>query len=228
MRTHAGRVAEIQLEGSGGRSALLDCPAKAVPRPGQYLLALDEESLLGAPLFSAGATAAGFRAAPPVPLAWQPGTRLALRGPLGRGFRLPGDLRRLGLAAAGDTLARLLPLAEQALARDAAVTLFSDARLPPLPTSLEAYPLSALPEAYNWADFLALDLPLDSLAALPAILGLPPGARLPCPGQVLIAAPMPCAGLADCGVCALPAGRSWQLACQDGPVFEIKDVMRET
>jgi hypothetical protein len=225
MRTYTGRVVEIQLDQAGRTAAQVACPAQAVPSPGQYTFALDENNILGAPLFLGRRLDHGFLAAPPLPAGWAPGLPVTLRGPLGRGFHLPADLRRLALAAAGETAARLLPLAEVALERNVAVTLFTDAPLPALPLSLEAYPLGALPEARAWADFLALDLPLESLPELRERLGLPDGGALDCPGQALILAPMPCAGLADCGVCAVPAPRSWKLACKDGPVFDLTDLL---
>jgi hypothetical protein len=36
---------------------------------------------------------------------------------------------------------------------------------------------------------------------------------------------MPCAGLADCGVCAVELRRGWKLACKDGPVFDLRDIL---
>jgi hypothetical protein len=119
----------------------------------------------------------------------------------------------------------LLPLAEAALSRNAAVTLYSDLLLADLPTALEAYPLAALAEALTWADFLAADVALKDTAALRERLGLPPGSQSPCPGQVLVYAPMPCAGFAACGACAVLTQRGWKLACIDGPVFDLKEIM---
>jgi hypothetical protein len=241
MRTYSGRVAELQLDPAGQTAARIACPPGAVPAPGQYLLATDETSLLGIPLFNAGPALNGFLAAPPLPASWAPGTPLALRGPLGRGFRLPAGLRRLALIAAshgivghevagngvaGYGIARLLPLAIQALEGNAAVTLFAAGPLPDLPLSVEAYPLEAAAEAARWADFLAVEIPLEELPGLGTLLGLGPGERPSIPGQALIVAAMPCAGLADCGVCAvLTGGRSWKMACKDGPVFDLKDLL---
>jgi NAD(P)H-flavin reductase len=37
-------------------------------------------------------------------------------------------------------------------------------------------------------------------------------------------AAMPCSGLADCGVCAVPARRGYKLACKDGPVFDLDEL----
>ena len=104
------------------------------------------------------------------------------------------------------------------------MALFTDASLPWLPAALEVQPLQNIPEALAWADFLAIDIPLQSLAGLRHILGLGAGERLPCPGEVLIETPMPCGGLADCGACAVPGRRGWKLACKDGPVFDINEI----
>ncbi|HLE16439.1 MAG TPA: hypothetical protein VI776_16985 [Anaerolineales bacterium] len=224
MGSFTGRVAEVRTE-AGCAAATIACPGRAVPGPGQYAQASAATDVLGAALFYAGEWQGGFLAAPPLPTGWAPGTPLALRGPLGRGFRLPENLQRLALVAAGDCLARLLPLAAAALARGAAVTLFTDLPLPPLPASLEAYPLGTLKEALAWADFLAVDLPLDDLTGFDERLGLSPGERLPCPGQILLHAPMPCAGLSECGACAIRTRRGWKLACADGPVFDLREIM---
>jgi hypothetical protein len=227
MKSYAGRVVEVREE-EGGTAATIACPARAVPAPGQYLLGAADEDVLGAALFFSGAWPEGFQAAPPLPVGWEPGTILSLHGPLGHGFRLPLDLRRLALAATGEGPARLLPLAEAALSRNAAVTLYSDLLLPDLPTALEAFPLAALPEALTWADFLVVDTPLKDSAALGERLGLPPGSQPPCPGQVLVYTPMPCAGFAECGACAVHSQRGWKLACVDGPVFDLKEIISET
>jgi hypothetical protein len=136
----------------------------------------------------------------------------------------------LALVAAGDSIARLLPLATGS-SSSIAVALFTDAPLPTLPSSLEAYPLGDLPESIGWADFLAIDMSLHDLPDLPARMGIFHGGVPPCPGQALVQAPMPCAGLGDCGVCALEtrhtrrAGRSWKLACKDGPVFDLTELI---
>src|SRR3990172_6283209 len=132
MRASTGRVTEMRLD-QGQAMAWIDCPAKTIPAPGQYLLATPAKAILSTPLFCAQPGERGFLAAPPIPADWVPGTALALRGPLGRGFRLPGEAPcHLALVAAGDSITRLLPLAAAALLQDTAVTLFSDAPLPSL------------------------------------------------------------------------------------------------
>lgn len=223
MRLYTGRVEEIYVYSGEQATARLACPVQATPAPGQYLLAWQDSSILATPVFLGGSAHNGLLAAPPVPADWVPGARLRLRGPLGRGFRLPASARNLALVALGDTAARLLPLASSAQAQAAAVALFCDTPLPPLPSFLEAAPLVAFAEALSWADFLALDLPLPALSTWRESLGIT--GRLPCPAQALIWTPMPCGGLAECGVCATPARRAWKLACREGPVFDLNELV---
>lgn len=251
MRTYQARLTEIQYaagEGIGGQlAAWIDCPPPAIPAAGQYILAFspaDSLAACGTALFRGEAgdgmqpSAGGFLAAPPIPAAWAPGTPLVLRGPLGRGFSLTGQ--RLALAALGNSAARLLPLAGEALRRGDSVTLFTDAPLPALPAAIEIYPLGSLPEALAWADCLAVDFPQEALPELRSRLGLGRGDRLMLPAQALVYTPMPCAGLAECGACAIPASarpvkrspswrtpswRSYRLACKDGPVFNLDELV---
>jgi hypothetical protein len=229
MRAYQGRIVEIQYDSSGCNSARIACPAGAIPQPGQYLLAHvagERDAPLGVPLFLVEAYPDGFLAAPPLPPYWAPGTTLALWGVLGQGFRLPAHLQRLACAALDGGVGRLLPLALAALARGVSVALFTDAPLPRLPDAMEVQPLQALAEALTWPDFLALDLALERLPHLREVLGWTGAAPLPCPAQALVRAPMPCAGLAACGACAVPPrrGRAWKLACQDGPVFDLDEL----
>jgi hypothetical protein len=93
-----------------------------------------------------------------------------------------------------------------------------------LPAAVEVYPLSELPQALAWADFLALDLPLPSLPSLRGRLNLQGSRRLPCPAQALLDLPMPCGGAADCGVCAVHTRTGWKLACREGPVFNLEEL----
>lgn len=219
-----GRVREIRLGASGHTQISIACPAGAIPRPGQYLLAAEQDhrdAILSTPCFAIEASNLGFWAAPLYAVAWSPGTALDLVGPLGHGFDLPGNIQRLGFVALGETVSRLMPLVYQAVHARTAMTLFTDLDLPMLSAAVEVYPLASLPEALDWPDYLALDLPLGRLDELRGVLGLAEGAILPCPAQVLVTTPIPCAGLAQCGACAIPSRRGWKLVCEDGPVFDL-------
>lgn len=225
MRMHSGWIREIRIDSKGAASAWIACSESAVPVAGAYVLGSEERDVLPVPLFLEASVAEGFIAAPPLPRSWEPGLSLDLRGPLGRGFNMPQGLSRLGLAAFGDTASRLLPLIEQGLRRGAAVALFTDIPVTDLPSAVEVSPLASLPDALAWADFLALDLPLERLAELDGSLGLTGQRQLLCVGQVLLMAPMPCGGRAECGVCAVQIGRNWKLVCKDGPVFNLEELL---
>lgn len=223
----------LELDGQGRQAAWIDCPPAAVPEAGQVLMAVAAEeseetsAVLATPLFLGGRAEAGFLGLPlegRLPPAWLPGVHLLLRGPLGGGFRLPPNTRRLGLAALGETAGRLLPLAEWGLARGADLALFADQIPSGLPASVEFQPLSALPEALAWMDFLALDLPREVLPGLRRVLRLESQQLLGCPAQALVTTALPCAGLAGCGACALPGRRGWKLVCEDGPVFPLQEL----
>lgn len=233
MQNYVGIVAEFQLNPEGKKTARLTCQEKAIPAPGQYVLAhaaADGEAPLATVLFCAEGGTSSFIAAPPIPDTWQLGTSLQLHGPLGKGFHLPGQIRNLALVALGDTVSRLLPLL--AFADNPALFLpphlFSSSPVSgaTLPISIEINPVADLPAALAWADYLVLDLPLARVPDLPKLLGLPAHHFPPCPAQILIHTPMPCGGRADCGVCAVGDARRYWLACKDGPVFDLKDLMK--
>ncbi len=224
MRTSTGKVRELMIDESGEAAAHIVCSNQEIPGPGRYLLAHDPthpDQILATPLFLSHLTADGFFSAPPVPQNWMPGTTLILQGILGHGYRIPSNVRRLALIAFGNTLSRLLPLTDHTLQRGGEVVIFTSAPLPRLPSVVEVHPLSVIPEAIVWADFLAIDLDPETLPDLRDHLGMAPGERLPCPAQALLRTSMPCGGLADCGVCSVASKRGWKLTCKDGPVFDL-------
>lgn len=227
VQVEVGHIKEILVDGRGNHSIKVTCPPGVIPSAGQYSLAWsqsDPDAVLGIPLFLARVEQDGFLSAAGTPEYWQPGTQLALRGPLGRGFTLRDDIKNLILVAMGIVIDRLLPVVEHGLEHNVAVALFTDCHLPNTSSALEVSPLQDLPGAIDWAELLCIDIPLDRLPILRDILGLKYGSQLPCPAEALIFAPVPCAGLADCGVCAVPARRQWKFACKDGPVFKLDQI----
>lgn len=206
---------------TGGR---ILCPSEMIPSPGQYLLAHDPASddLLPVPLFTAGWIPHGFIIAPAIPEAWQPETRLSLRGPLGHGFDLPESSRRVALVAVDGNPYRLLPLLDIALKNKAAVILLSESIPADLPAEVEMGPISMLPEAAGWADYLAIDVMRESLPGVRKMLGEVEEVWTVKDAQVLVLTPVPCGGMAECGLCAVGVRQGWKMACKDGPVFKLK------
>jgi hypothetical protein len=229
MRRFVGRIVEVWEEG-GEIAGWVTCPPQAVPAAGQYLLAAipgGADLPLAVRIFASAVDRERFACAPGLPRGWLPGTDLVLSGPLGRGFHLPETARQVVFAALGGRPAVLRPLIRAALEGGCGVTLFADGlegALERWPTALEVYPLDALPESLAWAEYLGCETPLAGLESLRARLGLPAGRRLPFPAEALVDTPIPCGGVADCGVCAVHTHRGWKLACKDGPVFDLNDL----
>ena len=220
-----GRVSELVLmDGSAG--AQIACAAGLVPAPGQYLLAhaFGSDAPLATALFTARAFADGFLTAAPVPSTWTPGIRLHLRGPLGHGFSLPSSARRIALIAFQCSPRTLLSLLNGSFGEDASVALVSGQIPDDLPLHVEAQPLSSVSETCRWADAIAFDVPRESLAALRGLLD-GERSRMKAEAQVLVRTPMPCGALAECGVCTVEVGRKPLLACDDGPVFDFRQLM---
>jgi hypothetical protein len=227
MQDGTGELLEIYLD-NGLISGRIVCRKDLIPAPGQYLLAHDpsSEATLPLPLFNAGPLHGGFRAAAPIPEAWRPGTKLFMRGPLGMGFSMPTSARRVALLAMRSHLGCLRALLEIALGQGAAVALVSgSAGNGEVPPEVEIRPLAALAEAAAWADYVAVDLWREDLPDLRELLGEGMIAGKSFPAQVFVGTDMPCGGMAECGVCALPARRSWRLACKDGPVFDLVELI---
>lgn len=214
-----GKILERILDGRRA-SARIACAANLVPAPGQYLLVCppDSDDPLAVAVFSAGAAPDGFYAATPLPDAWPVGAVLALRGPFGRGFAVPADARRVALAALDASPAHLLGLMPFAEKQGADLVLLCNDPPDDIPANVEIRPLAALDEIVQWADYLALAVSRAGWRARVHEKTRPRAARA---AQVLIVTPMPCGGLAQCGVCSIEVGREVLLACEDGPVFDL-------
>lgn len=224
MKTAQGKIVELYLDGC----ARIDCPPELTPSPGQYLLAHADgsDSPLPAALFpSLTLPQSGFRCAPPLPSAWKPGDLIHLRGPIGRGFSTPKSARKILLIAFDDSPLRLQGLITLGLKQDAEIVLLSDRHAADLPEAIEVQPLLALQDALGWADYAAFDASRENLNQLRERLAGLGQITTKVEAQVLLRAPMPCGGIAECGVCALALHRDWKMICKDGPVFDLKDLL---
>jgi NAD(P)H-flavin reductase len=220
MHTGKGQVIEIILE-DGHHLVRVSCPPNLIPSPGQYLLAGDGSDVpLPISLFYTDSAPQGFIATAQRSNSWNPGLELSLRGPLGRGFTLPFSSRKIGLIAFDASPARLNGLIQPALKRDAAVVLVCASAPDDLPDDVEVQPMSALEDVVEWADYLACDVRREDLSQMRERLRKIDQLMAGKEAQVLIHAPVPCGGVAECGVCAVTLKSGWKLACVDGPVFD--------
>lgn len=235
MNYYTGHIIEIQLERYKKASALVSLPTRAIPKPGQFLQANQpgqSEEVLATSLFPSGISLPVEKSEDSevlvwgdLPVHWEAGTPLVLRGPIGNGFALPKNLKRLALVALGQSPGRLLPLIPLALDLGAEVALFSGQAIPELPLAVEVRSLSAVQEAGEWADFLAIDCPVDRVEHIPKILGVDEDFPRQVIGQVLLTSPMPCGGLAQCGICTAKLRKKEKLICEYGPVFSLRDLI---
>lgn len=224
MKTAPGKLEELLLDGS----ARISCPPELIPAPGQYLLAhaSGSDAPLPVALFpSLFHPESGFRCAPPVPVSWQPGQRLNLLGPIGRGFTLPSAARKLVLIAWDADPARLLGLIPLALKQEAEIVLLSDSPVADLPEVIEVQPLKSLRDVLHWSTYAAFDIRRENLPQMREKLTGQESLTLRLEAQVLVRAPMPCGAVAECGVCAILLHHSWKMACKDGPVFEFRELL---
>jgi hypothetical protein len=163
----------------------------------------------------------------PIPVHWQPGDQLLVGEPQGQGFCLPREARRVALVPYKVPSTRLLALLRAALDQNAAVSLFSETVPPPeimhrLPYIVEVSPLNSLLDNLDWPDFLAGDLERDNLDTFSELFL---GTRVSFDGQVLVRTEMPCRGMGECGVCTVKTTKGTHLACLDGPVFPLKELL---
>ena len=137
---------------------------------------------------------------------------------------MPVSARKVGLIAWDDSPARLKGLIRLALHQSAAVVLLCHSNPEHLPDEVEVQPISALHEVLEWADYLAFDVKRANLNQLMEQCGKLKQLSVGNVAQVLIQTPMPCGGVAECGVCAVTLRTGWRLACTDGPVFDWKEL----
>jgi hypothetical protein len=127
------------------------------------------------------------------------------------------------LIAFDDAPVCLRGLIRPALRQRASVVVVTSSTGDSLPDDVEVQPLAAMAEVIEWADYIALDVSRENLSELRELLQPNQTAAVK-DAQALIRTPMPCGGLADCGVCAVNTRSFWQMACKDGPVFDWKEI----
>jgi len=168
----------------------------------------------------------------------QPGEKLDLLGPLGNGFSLNPDAKRLVVVAGGIGIAPLVFLADEAVKHGKEVTLLYGA-----PTATQLYPSKLLPKVKlviatedgtmgekgmitdllpdftREADQIFACGPLPMYRTMAQMPGLKTA-------QVSLEVRMGC-GVGVCYGCTVKTLNGLKQVCQDGPVFEMDDVLWE-
>lgn len=219
MKIGKGKIAEILLNGS----LWVECSPDLIPSPGQYLHAYKPASDAPLPvsLFSIESTPSGFRSAPPASFDCAPGDVIDLRGPLGHAFQIPPFAKKIALIALDDSIARLYGLISLSLKQNAEIVLVCNSAQGDLPEVVEIQPLQALTDVLKWADYAAFDVQRENLNRLKEMLKNENQLSPKIEAQILVHAPMPCGGIAECGVCGLTLNREWKMICKEGPVFNF-------
>ncbi|MBN2044989.1 MAG: hypothetical protein JW757_08225 [Anaerolineales bacterium] len=232
MKLGTGKILEIRQAYGGSNLAKIHLAGIPIPVPGQYLQVhhpSDDSCAAGVSLYLGGlpdteAPSEYFTTARPLPPHWVPGDLLQVRGPLGKGFQIPEKARRLALIAFSDLSDHLLPLAAALLARGGEVAMFiksdPDSLPPRLPARIEVSKLAQISDGLKWADYAACSVELEEFSSACGVLSQ--FSPFGCPCQILVFSQLPCAGLADCGICAvrITSGET-KLVCKDGPVLEL-------
>jgi dihydroorotate dehydrogenase electron transfer subunit len=168
------------------------------------------------------------------------GELLDLIGPLGNGFEVHQSSQNLLLIAGGIGIAPLVALAESALAGSYRVKLLlgaeTSSQLYPenlIPKGLEFIPITEdgsagekglitdlLPSVLGWADQAFACGPIPMYRAI-AAMGIDLDNKSI---QVLLEQVMGC-GVGACHGCAIPTNQGMKLVCQDGPVFELREII---
>jgi dihydroorotate dehydrogenase electron transfer subunit len=157
------------------------------------------------------------------PSDWQPGTSINIQGPLGNGFHPPAIAGKIALLAFDASLCdRLYALMLQSLSHGLAVAWVADSIPEQFPPQVELLASSDLVEAVKWSDYAAAAATLTGLGFL--INKFDRHTDLKKKVDVLIDVPLSC-GNARCGVCAVETKKGWKLACKDGPVFNLEEVL---
>lgn len=171
------------------------------------------------------------------------GAQLDLLGPLGHGWNVPATARSIALLGTTAQAAPLFALAHAAVSRGSAVSVLlgADERSAPPPPSLlpaaaeydvarganaaEAALTLLDDHLIRWADLLALALPLDHLTTVAQRVR---SVRLQWQrdfAQAVALPPLACC-IGVCGVCGVQTRKEQWLACTDGPVFDLRDLVR--
>jgi dihydroorotate dehydrogenase electron transfer subunit len=167
------------------------------------------------------------------------GDQVDILGPLGNGYSLISDAKRLLLIGGGIGVAPLLFLSDEAVAQGHSVVLLMGARTRTLlyPASLVAPSVTYLKATEDGSEGLAgkvTDIVSSYASQADWVCACGPSDMYRCmavdpslrakPLQVSLEAVMGC-GVGACYSCTVRTGAGLRQVCKDGPVFELSDIL---
>jgi hypothetical protein len=165
----------------------------------------------------------------PVPNDWRPGQQVEVRGPYGHGFSVPEISKKVCLVCWDKHPNRMMDLLQKTIRDHKEVILVWDAFQQAvdslsIPEDVEIMGLPNLEEAIRWADYIGMDCPVNLLSQAASHKSILKSGTPACPIQILVSTPMPCLGIAECGICSVPVKKGYKLACKDGPVLNLDEL----
>jgi dihydroorotate dehydrogenase electron transfer subunit len=235
MKQHLCRVAENRVLWSDVGLLMLDAPG-LVMHPGQFALARDPSTLdpylrRTMWLYHSEGERVAFTLPANDPLAAraQIGDTIDLLAPLGHAVEFDANARHVLLIGEGARVVPLIAIADSAIAQQREVVLVyygADAFPPHLLAPEVEYRTDANAlsiELITWADAMVASGTDDIYRTLADAVRAARYRLEPGLARVLVDLPMPC-GTGDCYACAVETRRGVQLACVDGPAFDLIDL----
>ena len=236
MKQHLCRVIENRVLWANVQLLTFDAPELApAMRPGQFALVRDPTTFdpylrRTAWLYRVDATRVAFTLPANNPLAarTRPGDRLDVLVPLGRAIEFGANARHILLIGEGARVAPLIAVAESAIAQGREVALVcrgaevfpAHLLAPEIEYRTDASALGD--ELVVWADAIVANGSNELYRILAEIVRSARYRLEPGLARGFIDLPMPC-GTGACYVCAVETRSGIQLACVDGPAFDLAD-----
>jgi NAD(P)H-flavin reductase len=191
---------------------------------GQFLMTRGREDILSVPVYPIDVENRLFTSMNSAGNHWRVGDEISISGPQGKGFAIPSVSHRLLMVSSTSTPLRLLPVAISLISRGGEAALFSGTVPEHLPGEVELLSRDQLGDALDWADCIIGDARLKGLTKWMGLFSGQKNSPLGRGVQLLIDTPLVCAGVSECGVCAVKTKHGWKQACSDGPVFLLDEL----
>ena len=153
---------------------------------------------------------------------WEIGDQLIVNGPIGSGFSNYFNFQNLLCISLGQSCGGLNPVVDHSVSIGKNVAYMLDDANVVLPNSVEIVFPNMLDENLIWADFVLIEVERDHLEKNQEILKRI--LKSDVHTEILIYCPILCSGDAQCMVCSVKTKEGWIRTCQQGTVFNLKEL----